>query len=59
MRRRGGCCMDARWTYRLLGRDEAYERLVREQANIVVAENAMKWGPMRPAIDEFNFEQCG
>lgn len=40
----------------LLGKDEAYERLVREQASIVVAENAMKVGPMRPAVDRFNFD---
>ena len=42
----------------LLGVDAAYERLVREQCSIVVAENAMKWGPLRPAIREFHFEEA-
>ncbi len=42
----------------LLDRDEAYTRLVKEQAGILVAENSMKWAPMRPAIDRFNFEQA-
>jgi endo-1,4-beta-xylanase len=40
----------------LLGRDEAYTRLVREQAAIVVAENAMKWGPMRPSPTKFRWD---
>ncbi len=40
----------------LLGRDEAYTRLVREQAAIVVAENSMKFGPMRPSPTEFRWE---
>jgi endo-1,4-beta-xylanase len=40
----------------LLGRDAAYEQLVVQQAGIVVAENAMKWGPMRPSPTEFNWE---
>ncbi len=40
----------------LLGRDEAYTRLVREQAAIVVAENDMKWGPMRPSPTEFRWD---
>ena len=31
-----------------LGADAAYAALVREQARIVVAENAMKWGALRP-----------
>ena len=39
----------------LLDKDEAYTRLVEEQAGILVAENSMKFGPMRPAIDQFNF----
>ncbi len=40
----------------LLGRDEAYTQLVQQQAGIVVAENSMKWGPMRPSPTEFRFE---
>jgi endo-1,4-beta-xylanase len=39
----------------LLGQDQAYTDLVRQQAAIVVAENAMKWGPMRPTPTTFNF----
>ena len=42
----------------LLARDEAYAKLIREQANIVVAENAMKWGRLRPTIDTYNFEEA-
>lgn len=34
---------------------DAYTQLVVEQANIVVAENAMKWGPLRPTPTGFNF----
>src|ERR1700677_4184592 len=41
-----------------LGQDEAYEALIREQANIVVAENAMKWAMLRPTIDTYNFDQA-
>jgi endo-1,4-beta-xylanase len=40
----------------LLGRDGAYERLVQQQAGIVVAENAMKWAPMRPSPTEFRWD---
>lgn len=49
-----GCAVDVG----LLAKDEAYARLIREQANIVVAENAMKWGPLRPTIDTFHFEEA-
>ncbi len=35
--------------------DEAYAKLIAEQCNILVAENAMKWEPMRPTIDTFHF----
>jgi endo-1,4-beta-xylanase len=40
---------------RLLAEDEAYRNLLIEQCSIVVAENAMKWGPLRPTIDTYNF----
>ena len=40
----------------LLGRDEGYTALVREQAGIVVAENSMKWAPMRPSPTEFRWD---
>jgi endo-1,4-beta-xylanase len=49
-----GCAVSAS----LLARDEAYRSLIREQANIVVAENAMKWGPLRPTIDTYRFEDA-
>jgi endo-1,4-beta-xylanase len=32
-----------------------YAGTVAEQANILVAENAMKWGALRPAPDKFDF----
>lgn len=39
----------------VLGRDEAYKRLITQQAAILVAENEMKFGPMRPSPTEFRF----
>lgn len=42
----------------LLGNDSAYEQLVREQCSIVVAENAMKWAPLRPSITAYNFAEA-
>lgn len=41
-----------------LGADATYAALVREQARIVVAENAMKWGALRPSAVGFNFDQA-
>jgi endo-1,4-beta-xylanase len=41
---------------RLLKSDAVYQRLLGEQYGILVAENAMKWGPLRPAPDQFFFE---
>ena len=41
-----------------LRNDPAYVNLIRQQANIVVAENAMKFGPMRPAPDHFFFDDA-
>ena len=41
-----------------LGADAAYAALVREQCRIVVAENAMKWGALRPSVEGFNFDQA-
>ena len=38
--------------------DTAYAQLVKEQANIVVAENAMKFGPIHPAQNQFAFEEA-
>jgi endo-1,4-beta-xylanase len=36
--------------------DPAYTALIREQASIIVAENVMKWGPMRPTPTTYNFD---
>ncbi len=35
--------------------DAAYRALVEQQCSIIVAENAMKWQALRPAIDQFSF----
>jgi endo-1,4-beta-xylanase len=32
-----------------------YKQMIVDQAAIVVAENSMKWGPLRPTIDTYNF----
>ncbi len=37
---------------------DPYTQLVATQANIVVAENAMKWGALRPAPESFDFTQA-
>jgi endo-1,4-beta-xylanase len=37
---------------------DPYTLLVAAQANILVAENAMKWGALRPAADKFDFTQA-
>ncbi len=36
---------------------DPYTLLVAAQANILVAENSMKWGGLRPAPDKFDFTQ--
>lgn len=43
---------------RLLRSDANYVRTLREQYSIVVAENAMKWGPLRPAPDKYFFDEA-
>ena len=43
---------------RALRNDQSYRRLIQTQCNIVVAENAMKWAPMRPTIDTYNFTEA-
>lgn len=40
----------------LLGTDAGYTELVRQQAGIVVAENSMKWEPMRPSPTAFRWD---
>ncbi|MFT4115066.1 endo-1,4-beta-xylanase, partial [Silvibacterium sp.] len=42
---------------RLTG-EPAYGSVVAEQANILVAENAMKWQALRPAPDKFDFRSA-
>jgi len=42
----------------LLATSELYARTIAEQYNVVVAENAMKWAPLRPAPDTFRFEEA-
>jgi endo-1,4-beta-xylanase len=37
---------------------DAYTLLIQEQANILVAENAMKWGALRPSPGVFDFTQA-
>jgi endo-1,4-beta-xylanase len=37
---------------------EGYTLLVKNQANILVAENAMKWGALRPSPEVFEFKQA-
>jgi endo-1,4-beta-xylanase len=46
-----GCAVDTD----ALEQDERYASLIRDQANIVVAENAMKWGPLRPTPESYDF----
>ena len=41
-----------------LRNDPAYAALIKQQANIVVAENAMKFGPIHPAPDRFFFDEA-
>lgn len=43
---------------RALKSNESYRRLLESQCNIVVAENAMKWGPLRPTIDTYDFTEA-
>jgi endo-1,4-beta-xylanase len=36
---------------------DPYTRLIAAQANILVPENSMKWGALRPSADKFDFTQ--
>jgi endo-1,4-beta-xylanase len=38
--------------------EAAYAAVVREQCRIVVAENAMKWGALRPSAETFRFDEA-
>lgn len=44
-------------SYAELQRPE-FTRLVAEQASIVVSENDMKWGPLRPSPETFDFKKA-
>ncbi len=41
-----------------LQREPAYAQTVAEQCNILVAENAMKWAALRPAVDRYDFSEA-
>jgi endo-1,4-beta-xylanase len=41
-----------------LAADAAYAALIRQQCRIVVAENAMKWGALRPTAESFRFDEA-
>jgi endo-1,4-beta-xylanase len=38
--------------------ESPYSGTIREQCRILVAENAMKWGPLRPTPDTYRFDQA-
>jgi endo-1,4-beta-xylanase len=38
-----------------LSDESTYANTIAQQANLLVAENAMKWRPLRPAPDKYNF----
>lgn len=41
-----------------LATNPAYSALIAEQCSIVVAENAMKWGPLSPAPGKYDFREA-
>ncbi len=49
-----GCAVDVA----ALKTDEDYAGLVKDQANILVGENAMKWDRLRPTIDNYDFGEA-
>ena len=49
-----GCAVDVA----ALKTDENYAGLVKDQANILVGENGMKWDRLRPAIDRYDFGEA-
>ena len=51
---RVGCAVNVR----ALTTDPQYALLIKQQANIVVAEDAMKFGPLRPTPDTFFFDDA-
>jgi endo-1,4-beta-xylanase len=53
---RSGLLTGAAAEAQLLATNAAVEKIVTDQYSILVAENSMKGGPMRPAPDKFSFE---
>lgn len=49
-----GCAVSAE----ALADSSAYAALIAEQCSIVVAENAMKWGPISPAPGKYDFHEA-
>lgn len=49
-----GCAVDPQ----LLASNHAYNTLVADQCSILVAENAMKWGPLSPAPGKYDFREA-
>ncbi len=43
---------------RQLRENRRYREVVEQQASIIVAENAMKWHALRPAIDRYDFDDA-
>lgn len=52
---RHGLMAGAAVNTRALGTQPEYARVLAEQYDLVVAENAMKWGPLRPTPDTYFF----
>ena len=46
------------WNVGQLRASEPYRRLIVEQSSIAVAENAMKWGPLRPSPGDYFFDDA-
>lgn len=42
----------------MVANDPAYSSLIADQCSILVAENAMKWGPLSPAPGKYDFHQA-
>jgi endo-1,4-beta-xylanase len=49
-----GCAVNAR----LFREDESFRNLLAEQYSIVVPENCLKWGTLRPTADTYNFTEA-
>lgn len=41
--------------WNVIGQNEGYQRLIENNSKIFTFENALKWSPLRPSIQEFNF----